>query len=102
MAYPEKGATYRHEPKFIERMKAEEKRADGGRVSDDPVVQAAFDRTFDNGASVSRQQRSFRDMVTQGHAAEDARQAAANRTVDAVIRPQTVTLPQRHAIQEED
>ena len=41
MAYPERGATYRHEPKFLDRMKAEEGkrttpfRADGGGVDFD-------------------------------------------------------------------
>lgn len=31
MSYPEAGATYKHKPKFVERMRAEEK-ADGGAV----------------------------------------------------------------------
>ena len=46
MSYPERGAGYRHTPKFIDRMKAEEgksstpfKRAEGGNVDDEPFVQ---------------------------------------------------------------
>ncbi len=41
MSYPEKGATYRHEPKFLDRMKDEERksstpyRANGGEVEFD-------------------------------------------------------------------
>ena len=45
MAYPEKGASHRYDPKFLDRMKAEEGkrstpfRAEGGGVEDEPLVQ---------------------------------------------------------------
>jgi len=32
MTYPEKFASYKHQPKFLDRAMAEEKRADGGKV----------------------------------------------------------------------
>lgn len=35
MSYPEHGANYRHQPKFLDRAMAAEKRADGGSILDD-------------------------------------------------------------------
>lgn len=50
MSYPEKGATYKNTPKFIDRMKEEENRDDGGQVN----TQAPPPRTVttDSGASI--------------------------------------------------
>ena len=50
MAYPERGADYKHRPKFLDRAIAAEGRADGGAASDNmdgPYGLQTMDKTFD-------------------------------------------------------
>lgn len=51
MSYPEKGATYHHRPKFIERAMAEEKRATGGEVKESTPAPRGGSKSDDEGLS---------------------------------------------------
>ena len=77
MSYPERGAGYKHQPKFLDRAIAEEKRADGGGVDGDPY------------AALKPMQQTMRgDLVSEdnGPLLQQSNYKDYHRSVDDIVK----------------
>jgi hypothetical protein len=85
MKYPEPGASYKHEPKFIDRMK----RAEGGEVDHDPISGQP--------AGEMAEMNSYKDRLPNDAGdAQEARDVAASRVRNAGIHPTSVDRFMKH------